>query len=260
MIKNLQRLKAKKGFTLVELIVVIAIIAVLSAVIFAAVSPDTGKQKEAATAASNFYTAIQYVFTKYSKYEADLSYAVGAEIKAAKTSGDKYYIEYTRDYMGNYPTNKYTYICVFAEDNAIQYFHVNNSFTDLLNDTRGTTMTSFESQIVTDIDGYFVPSDGYYYAVVEHVEDTLDATKGTKAHSVRVHSAYFTRDQLPQVTGSAADYREANLLFTDSGRLSNGTIMGVCTSKKQASSGNFLGEQGTYMMNFDSALAVNDAS
>lgn len=260
MINYLHRLRAKKGFTLIELIVVIAIIAVLSAVIVVAVSPDTGKVKEATTAASNFYSAVQYVFTKYSKYEANLSYAVAAEIDAAKASGSDYYIEYTINMMGNYPTNKYTYICVFAENGKISYLHVNKAFDELLNDTRGTTMTAFEQQIIEDLDGYFVPSDGYYYTAVEHVEDVIDATKSRSAHGVRVHSAYFTRDQLPQVTTSLSDYREANLLFRDSSRLANGTVLGVCSSKKQSSSGNFIGEQGTYVMNFDSSLVVDDAS
>lgn len=255
MINYLSRLRAKKGFTLIELVVVIAIIAVLAAVILVAVSPDTGKREEANTAASSFYTAAQYVFTKYTKYEGDLSNEVADEIKAAKTAGSSYYLEYTKNLMGNYPTNQYTFLCVFVEKGKISYLHVNSELKNLLTDARGTTMTALEKQIMSDIEPYFVPSDGYYYAAVEHVELDLDTIKGTKSHSVRLHSAYFSRDQLPSSVGATDTYREENLLFKDSAKLANGSILGACTSRKSGS-GIFIGEPGTYVMNVDSTMTI----
>ena len=59
MIRYLQRLKAKKGFTVIELIVVIAIIGVLTAVIVSNAGTDREKKQSAYNAAQDFYSTVQ---------------------------------------------------------------------------------------------------------------------------------------------------------------------------------------------------------
>lgn len=256
MIKYLQRLRAKKGFTLIELLVVIAIIAVLAAVILVAMSPDEGKRREANTNATTFYSTMQYIFTKYSKYEADLNSAVGAEIAAAKAAGTAYFIEYDKNIMGNYPTNKYTYVCMCVEKSDITYVHVNGSLTGIITDTRtDSTMTELEKQIVEDIENSsYIATDGYYYALIKRVEMVIDTVENKKAYNVLVDSAYYSHEPLEKTIGSdLAAYREKYLMFADVSKLANGVIMGVCTSTKDAS-GRYLGQPGSYFMNVDSAL------
>lgn len=258
MIKYLQRLKAKKGFTLIELIVVLAIIGVLTAVIIVAMSPDEGKRKEANTNATSFYSTMQYIFTKYSKYEADLSYEIAAENKTAKTTGNPYYIEYSKALMGNYPINEYTYISMRVDEGAISYVHVSDSLKELVTDSRtdASTMTALETLIASDIDtSSYVAQDGFYYALINSNEMTLDSIKGTKAYAVRVHSAYYSRDRLSASFGAPDTYREQHLLYADDTKLADGVIMGVCSSKRNTD-GLYLGQPGTYVMNVDSSLDV----
>lgn len=258
MIRYLQRLRAKKGFTLIELIVVLAIIGVLTAVIIVAMSPDEGKRKEANTNATSFYSTVQYIFTKYSKYEADLSYEIAAENKDAITNGDPYYIEYSKEHMGNYPINEYTFLSMRVEKGVISYVHVSNSLKGLVTDTRtdASTMTALESQIADDIDtSSYVAQDGFYYALVKRSSMTLDSIKGTKVYVVKVHSAYYSRDGLSSSFGAPDTYREQHLLYSDTSKLADGVIMGVCSSRQNAD-GLYLGQPGTYVMNVDSSLDV----
>ena len=72
MIKYLQSLKRKKGFTLIELIIVIAIIAVLTAIILPSLMSNKGDISAANTYAEEFYTVTQMLFSKYTKFENHL--------------------------------------------------------------------------------------------------------------------------------------------------------------------------------------------
>ena len=64
LMRTLIRLRNKKGFTLVELIVVVAIIAVLSAIIFP-MFLNSGKSQEAVAKAKSFYFGSQNVMIQF---------------------------------------------------------------------------------------------------------------------------------------------------------------------------------------------------
>ena len=62
MISGIARLRAKKGFTIIELIVVIAIIGILTSIIVAAMSYDT-KPTKGKGVAKDFYYVAQDVYS-----------------------------------------------------------------------------------------------------------------------------------------------------------------------------------------------------
>ena len=70
----MRRFLRKKGFSLVELIVVIAIIAVLLAMSVPSLSSRDANKKASILAARDFYSATQNLFSKYSKYEDYIYY------------------------------------------------------------------------------------------------------------------------------------------------------------------------------------------
>ena len=66
MIRYFQNLKAKKGFTMVELIIVVAIIGVLIAIVAPLFSSDQARRDAADIYASDCYSGLQYNFTRSS--------------------------------------------------------------------------------------------------------------------------------------------------------------------------------------------------
>ena len=86
MIQYLQRLKHKKGFTLVELAVVVGIIAVLTAIVMVnMIGGDTEKILRANSNAKVFFTASQLTLTRIELTERSI---------VDYQSGDTAFIEY----------------------------------------------------------------------------------------------------------------------------------------------------------------------
>lgn len=73
MIQRLQRLKSKRGFTVMELVVVIAIIAIMTATIIANSSTRQSRIREATSTAKDFYTTIQTEFTRFQMFDGPLT-------------------------------------------------------------------------------------------------------------------------------------------------------------------------------------------
>ena len=151
MIKHLQ---SKKGFSLVELIAVIAIVAVLTAVILPMMSNKRAKITEANSTAKDFYSAMQFVFTKYSLYEGYFSNEFDPNISTNSGYGtlpedptnpaNRGIMKYYLDLNGNYPfdakwaatklaasdSTAYTsplstsvYIELYAKNNSIEFIN-----------------------------------------------------------------------------------------------------------------------------------------
>lgn len=73
MIQRLQRLKSKRGFTVMELVVTIAIIAIMTATIIANSSTRQSRIREANSTAKDFYTTIQTEFTRFQMFDGPLT-------------------------------------------------------------------------------------------------------------------------------------------------------------------------------------------
>lgn len=241
MIRHLQRMRAKKGFSMIELIVVVAIIGILIAVIVPNVGNDRAKREQANTTATDFYSAVQYCFSKYSKYEAALSPELKADIPS------KSFIDYFPAVSGNYPVNKVTYIKMKnGSDGKIEYVHVASSLSDLLADTTTTNTNAFADLLAKDIgDMFYSELEGCYFAYV-YFADASTALAST-TNTVRVKMTHFMYEDMPSTATVDSAFINNNLLFTDYAYLANNRICGTCSSIKSGSV--YLGDVGTYFLN-----------
>ncbi len=262
MIKKLQALKARKGFTMIELIVVIAIIAVLAAVILPMVSARDSKIKEANSTARDFYAALQMVMTKYSLYDGVLSpaYQANADLgemryfekmggnypyKAGTTAGDfpttaSLYVEITAK------NNQITQICTYTEDSSASGYADGAGLYQLCQRTSDRVNTEFGNLLKSEIEDSIQYRDGCYYAKVTY-KNILTGTVPQKmeAETLKVEYTGYTRKPLPSPGSMAfSAYQTANLYFGEDNVLVNDEVFGVCASLN-TDTGTVLGIAGT---------------
>lgn len=257
--------RLRKGFTIVELVVVIAAIAVLAAIIAPGLNNGDALREAAASTAEDFYAATQSLFTKYSRYEAPLSLAMKNESK------DTAVIGYASNLGGNYPTKKYIFIEVAKKATnvsvkAVGSDYLQRAMTAVLNKSAQTDTvesTVFDQTFANNLSGLIELKEGYYYAVVKFEEPISlpNDSRPTVTNTVRVMCTGWSQNELPQIAGDFENYKQQYLLFKESNRLANGSIFGVCSSVKctVGSDSNkqtkLMGEMGTYF-----AVHKNDAS
>ncbi len=208
MLKYLSALKRKKGFTMVELIVVIAIIAVMAAIgVAALIDYNSSKTIQATANAETFFSSMQLTITRASLTERSLANY------AADTVDQTKYIEY-KDGV-NTTNGKYLFVEARLTEQGIKYLHIANFADKLMEQSEARDMTGLEKYIsglldTTMIDAY----DGYFYAVID---DTF-----------RVDMAHFSNYRLPAcAVGGGASY-DTKILFDDSIYI-NGEVVGTCS-------------------------------
>lgn len=226
-----RKLKNKKGFTLLELIIVIAIIAILIAIVAPLFSSDQARRDAADIYASDCYLGLQYNFTRYQKTEADITpqFAIPAE---------QTYIKFSPEASGNVLTS--TIYIEIAYDQGIKYVHVSDSLYKLTKLGDAASSTAFEKLIENDMNDIINGgSKGHYYAKV-----TMDTT----SYNLKVKTVHFTEERLPAIVGGVSSYRTDVLHFIDNGMIAAGIICGTCSSEKNSTNG-YVGSIGTYFMN-----------
>lgn len=264
MLRFLQKQKAKKGFTIIELIVVIAIFAVLTAVILPQMSSQKGRINEARNAAKDFYAAIQTVMNYYSVYDGRVlsTDAAGNEVEDV--------IRYYKNVGGNYPFDSAylgsntgeldnpnetaMYIMVEAKNNNIKNLGVvtrategtnnngtNNGMYRLLQQNPDDRNTEFGNILKGEIDKRVSFNDGYYYAkVVYNYADEDDIN----LYTIRVEYAAFCRREFPKAspTGSFDSYVDSYLRFTKDYQLNwnSGEICGTSAEWYTDASGKYI--------------------
>ncbi len=238
---------------MIELIIVIAIIAVVTAVILSNAGTENERIQAANNAARDFYSTAQYSFTKYMKYESDLSIAIAEENKGKTNDSDKI-IMYYPSINGNYPTNKTTFVKMFINRNQIQYVQSFKSLGEMLSETSTSCKSKFDELLMNDFDTVMESNvDGYYYALITF-NGSAASSANVKLAPVKVHSAYYCARPFAGLAGDVTTYRVNNLEFEDYCRLSSGYICGVCSSAKYDEDSDsstptvFLGNEDTYFM------------
>ncbi|MCH5207735.1 MAG: prepilin-type N-terminal cleavage/methylation domain-containing protein [Oscillospiraceae bacterium] len=256
------RFRSKKGFTMVELVVVVAIIAVLLAMILPNLSSRESNKIRVANGAKDFYVAIQHVFTKYAKQEINIT---GQDISSTDGS---YLSVYDKEFGGNRPIRKYVFIYAeysngkivtfdgySADEPAVAMAYVLSHKYRTSDIVAGPNQTKFLQKILPELQTVFQASDGSYYALLEYDKSlqTL-VTDNAGSNLIKVVFAGYGDYPLPRYTaedmdtgaGGFEDYKQANLLVTDLGMISTGDYFGIQSSRKMTGSSDYIGDYGTY--------------
>ena len=205
MIKFLQRQRNKKGFTMVELIVVIAIIAVLSAIVLVGINNRDSKIKSASSSAESFFAAAQLALTRAQLTERSIVDYADADVK---------YIEYTGG--ANTTNGKYLFMEAQFSQNGMVGLHLENTFNGLMGRTDAmTAMTDLEAYLGSNINEYLNGNyDGYFYCAADS--------------NFKVLFAHFCSSRLPAFdagTQTLSDFRDT-MMIMDGCVQSTGAILG----------------------------------
>ena len=251
MIKYLQNLKRKRGFTIIELIVVVAIIAVLAAIIVPGLSGTSEKIRAANMHASDFYSGIQYVMTHFQMTESYITPEIGMK----NTTDPQAFVTYAQTYGQNVLVFPYTYIYVKVDSNTDLTVNVGRTYSEMLDTTEIATETLFEKAIREQLSKVLKADyTGYCYALVSNGDTNVNITTrdvtGTP-QNIKVISTHFTYDELPIVTGTSTDYIDDNLMFSSMGELVNGLLCGTCSSDKNSTTNLMVGDAGSYFFNIN---------
>lgn len=252
MIRFLQRCKAKKGFTIVELIVVIAILAVMMAVILPSLTTERSRINQARSAAKDFYAAVQTAMSHYSTYDGQMSPAYQADsnlgiMRYYPVMGGNY--PYDKESSpdatdADYPERTSMYIMVHAwndiiEDVAIVTRSVNNTTSDqgmfqLLKRSDDDRNTEFGNLLAGEIDYRVSFNDGYYYARVDfdYPVSILGTPEDIKLHTIKVAYTAYSAKELPVSTGAFDNFVNSSLTFGDDYKLNwgGGEVCGTCAT------------------------------
>ncbi len=203
----IKRLQSRKGFTIIELIVVLGIIAVLSAIMLPMFA-NSGKPQEAAAKAKSFYYATQSIFIDYKASNND----------ALVTEGYfRFEHEGTTKYAKDAVAGKnatYLYVMAHAEpDKGFTSVELSVSSDDKTSVTGYKCMANpavqTSGELLDALNSYSTTDDyGYYYALVDS--------------QCRVLASYWSQDDIGTLsdsgTGSGA-FTKPKITFT-----SNDTI------------------------------------
>lgn len=243
MIKRLQRYKAKHGFTMVEIIVVLGILAALTATIIPNINVEKNKMEEACGTARDLYYALQVNVTRYMMYEAPLSPAYRADPELGLM---KYYI----NAHGNYPYVKGSndndppdempikadvFIEFQAKNDSIVFMNCANTAKELFQQKDEVKNTELGRLLSSELKSRLKFNDGYYYAKISY-DPPADLSA---LDTVRVAWTAFSFHRRPKLeTEDFSTYSIEHITFTGKDyKFKDTDICGTCSPDNGSMSG-----------------------
>ncbi len=208
MLKKLHKLKSKRGFTVIEMIVVVAIIAVITASVIGGTDNRRRKISAANDTARDFYSAVQTEFTNFQMYDGPLTITLDNKYKGNLSEiivpeGNYSGIKYFPSVGGNYPIcdklgdkdgnpaaegnpsnpsgethregrprSATIYIKLRYHANSVSYiYYSNKDFVSLLAQTSGGSNTGGSELcaiLMQEMPGRMSYEDGFYYAKISY--------------------------------------------------------------------------------------------
>lgn len=257
MIKRLQKLRSARGFTVIELVVVIAILAILVATVFVSANTTTKRIEEANSTATDFYSALQTEFTNLQMFDGPITmtlskiYTTKADsadpLKISLLSDTKYGgIKYYPFAGGNYPFNNSVaadlpatpeahlqdkpktadlYLCFYVRNDQLQNITWANTASALLAldaDASGDATSELEAVLEHEMGDRMSYKSGYYYAYIHYTAPAASTMVMTsdgdyKVSPVKVMWTAYCTNEL-----------DISAKFKSQGILESGRVCGVC--------------------------------
>ena len=259
MLKRLQRLKANRGFTILELIIVIAVIGILIGTVLGGLDTQHEKILEANTTASDFYSAIQTEFINFQMFDGPLTVQLGKEYAAETTIGSNGKLGGIKYYPlvgGNYPYDggklagethqtgapkeSQLYVEFQAKNGILRRVNYASDIDTLIGYTDdGNTDAQICLVLQQEMAERMYYMDGYYYARISYTPPASTPV-GLSKHdyrkiSVKVDWAAFSYTEITDE--NSATFKKQNIL-------NNGYVCGVHTTLTYPS----LGTTGTSIL------------
>lgn len=249
MIHTLQKLKAKRGFTIIELVVVLAIIAIMVSAVLVGSNNRGRRIISANSAASDFYAAMQTQFIDFQMFDGPLTLTLNKRYSEHNTdvsvflrdnaqyAGMKYY----PTAGGNYPyafQDGETHLEGTPKEAEIYFeFKVTNGNIEVLwADTMSALIGSgapanseLSAVMKQNMQDRLEYSDGYYYAKVSYTppEPSAPGAKLSKydyrTNSIKVDWTAYTKKEIRLDNSNTYTFKMQNVL-------ASGQICGICAS------------------------------
>lgn len=221
MIQYLHRLKSKKGFTMIELIVVVGIIAILVTVMtVSSLSGTTERELAANSNAEAFFSACQLTFTRAQLTERSIVTYESDQVPVIYYKDGKNVLIDSESPIGAPAAATYLFLEAKSTERGFEGLHLSSYFDVLMSRSDDfSTMTALEKYLLNNLKEYMADSyDGYFYAMIDS--------------NFKVLITHYTEARLPAYTAGEATSAFVGDMMVHDGKVSGShAIIGVCADR-----------------------------